>query len=99
MDLLLDSPPFDLLYANIKVRANNNASKPSSVPRRGPATHGLDVIVIFYYKGFPVNFIFGDERLLVNFVLTVATEDDQIRPRRSGINKRDGDKIGHRSSR
>jgi hypothetical protein len=81
MDLRLHNPPFDLLYANIKARANNNASKPSSAPRRGSATHGLNVIVIFSYKGFPVDFIFGGEHLLVNFIITVATEDDQIRPR------------------
>jgi hypothetical protein len=78
MDLRLDSLPFDLLYANVKARANNSASKLSSGPHRGPATHGLDVIVIFGYKGFPVNFIFGSERLPVNFVLTVTTGDDQI---------------------
>jgi hypothetical protein len=98
MDLRLDSLPFDLLYTNIKARANN-ASKTSSVPHRGPATHRLNVIVIFSYKGFPVNFIFDGERLLANFVLTVTTEDDQIRPHWCDINKRDGDKISQRSSR
>jgi hypothetical protein len=99
MGLRLDSPPFNLLYTNIKAKANNSASKPSLGPRRRPATHGLDVVVIFGYKGFPINFIFSGERLLVNFVLIVATKDDQIRPRRSGVNKRDGDKIGHSSRR
>jgi hypothetical protein len=99
MDLQLDSPPFDLLYTNIKARANNNASKPSSGPRQGPATHGLDVIIIFGFKDFLVNFIFGGEHFSINFVLTVASEDDQICPHRSSINKRDGNKVGRWSNR
>jgi hypothetical protein len=61
MNLLLDSPPFDLLYANIKTRANSSMTKPPSDPQRGPATHRLN-IVIFCGKNFLVDFIFGNER-------------------------------------
>jgi hypothetical protein len=68
MNLLLDSPLFNLLYTNIKARASSSMPKPPSDPRRGPATHRLD-IVIFYDKNFPNDFILGNERFLVNFVL------------------------------
>jgi hypothetical protein len=91
--------PFDLLYANIKARANNSISKPPLDPRWGPATHRLDVIDIFNDKSFPVDFIPSDERFPVNFVLAIAVKDDQIHLHQDGINRRDGDEIGRRSSR
>jgi hypothetical protein len=72
----LDSLPFDLLYANIKARANSSTSKPLSNPRQGPATHRLDVVDIFSNKSFLVDFIPGNERFLVNFVLAVTAKDD-----------------------
>jgi hypothetical protein len=67
MNLLLDSPLFDLLYANIKARANSSVPKPPSDPRQRPTTHRLN-IVIFCGKNFLVDFILGNERFLVNFV-------------------------------
>jgi hypothetical protein len=54
---------------------------------------------IFSGKSFPVDFITSDERFLVNFILAIATKDDQIYLHRGGINQRDEDEIGHRSSR
>jgi hypothetical protein len=80
MNLRLDSPPFDLLYANIKARANSSASKPPSNPQRRPATHRLDVVDIFSSTSLPVDFIPGKEHFLVNFVLAVTAKDDQINP-------------------
>jgi hypothetical protein len=76
MNLLLDSPLFDLLYANIKVR---DMPKPPSDPRRRPATHRLDV-VIFCGKNFPVDFILDNKHFAVNFFLAAAAKDDQIHP-------------------
>jgi hypothetical protein len=81
-NLLLDNPLFDLLYANIKARANSNVPKPPSDPRRRLATHRLDV-VIFCGKNFPVDFIFGNERFPINFVLATAAKGDQIHPIKS----------------
>jgi hypothetical protein len=78
-NLLLDSPLIDLLYANIKARANSTMPKPPSDPRQRPATHRLDV-VIFYGKNFLVDFIFGNERFPVNLVLANAAKGDQIHP-------------------
>jgi hypothetical protein len=66
--------------------------KPPSDHRRRPTTHGLDFIT-FYSKNFPVDFIFGNERLPVNFILTIAAKDDQF-----GINEGSGDRIDRRSS-
>jgi hypothetical protein len=51
--------------------------RPPSDPRRGPATHRLDV-VIFCGKNFPVNFIFDNERFPVNFVLTIGAGGAEI---------------------
>jgi hypothetical protein len=76
-DILLDNPPFDLLYANIKARANNSVPKPPSDPRRRPTTHRLDFI-IFCGKNFLVDFIFSNECFPVNFILTTAAKDNQI---------------------
>jgi hypothetical protein len=94
----LDSLPFDLLYVNIKARANSSVSKPPSDPRWGPAIHRLDVVDILSGKSFPVDFIPGNERFLVNFILAIAAKDNQIHLHRGGINRRDGDEIGCRSS-
>jgi hypothetical protein len=76
-DIQLGSSPFDLLYANIKARANNSMPKPPSNHQRRPTTHGLDFIT-FYSKNLLVNFIFGNEILLVNFILAIAAKDDQF---------------------
>jgi hypothetical protein len=99
MNLRLDSPPFDLLYANIKARPNSNATKPPSNPQRGPATHRLDVVDVFSSKSFLVDFIPSNERFPVNFILVVAAKDDQINPHQGGINRRNEDEIGRRSNR
>jgi hypothetical protein len=99
MNLRLDNPLFDLLYTNIKARANSSMSKPPSDPRQGPATHKLDVIDIFSGKSFLVDFILGDKRFLVNFILAITAKHDQTHPYRGIISRRDGDEIGHRSSR
>jgi hypothetical protein len=56
--------------------------KPPSDPRWRLATHGLDVI-IFCGKNFPIDFILGNERFPVNFVLAIAAKDDQIHPIKS----------------
>jgi hypothetical protein len=80
MNLRLDSPPFDLLYANVTVRANSCTPKLPSNPRQGPATHRLNVIDIFSSKSFLVDFIPGNERFPINFVLPVAAKDDQTTP-------------------
>jgi hypothetical protein len=85
-NLLLDSPLIDLLYTNIKARANSSVPKPPSDPRRRPATHRLDV-VIFCGKNFPVDFVFGNERFPVNLVLANAAKGDQIHPHQVGINR------------
>jgi hypothetical protein len=98
MNLLLDSPIFDLLYANIKVRANNSMPKPPLDLRWRPATHRID-IVIFYSKNFPVDFILDNEHFLVNFVLATAAKDDQIHPHQNSINRGNRDEIDCRSSR
>jgi hypothetical protein len=90
--LQLGSSPFDLLYANIKARANRSMPRPPSDPQRVPATHRLDVVII-YGKNFPVDFIFDNERFPVNFVLIIAAKDDQF-----SINGGSGDRIDHRSS-
>jgi hypothetical protein len=82
MNLLLDSPFFDLLYTNIKARASSNMPKPPLDPRRRPAIHRLDV-VIFCGKNFPIDFILGNKRFPVNFVLATAAKDDQIHPIKS----------------
>jgi hypothetical protein len=92
LDIQLGSSPFDLLYANIKARANNSMPRPPSDPRRGPASHRLDII-IFCGKNFPVDFIFDNERFPVNFVLTIAAKDNQF-----GINRASEDRIDRRSS-
>jgi hypothetical protein len=44
-DIQLGSPPFDLLYANIKARANTSMPKPPSDYRRRPTTHRLDFVI------------------------------------------------------
>jgi hypothetical protein len=89
-DIQLGSSPFDPLYT--KARANNNTPKPPSDHRRRPTTHRLDFIT-FCSKNFPVDFIFGNERLLVNFILAIAAKDDQF-----GINGGSGDRIDRRSN-
>jgi hypothetical protein len=99
MNLRLDSPPFDLLYTNIKARANSSMSKLPPHPRWGPATHRLNVIDIFCSKIFPVDFTLRDKCFLVNFVLAIATKHDQIHPHRGAISRRDEDEIGRRSNR
>jgi hypothetical protein len=99
MNLRLDSPPFDLLYANIKARANSSAFKPPSNPRWGLATHRLDVVDIFSNKSFPIDFIPVNECFLVNFVLTMAAKDNQFNPHQGDINRRNKDEIGRKSSR
>jgi hypothetical protein len=96
-NLLLDNPLFDLLYANIKARANSSVPKPPSNPRWRPATHRLDII-IFCGKNFPVDFIFSNERFLVNLVLATAAKGDQVHPHQFGISRGDGDRIDHRNN-
>jgi hypothetical protein len=98
MNLLLDSPLFDLLDANIKARASNNMPKPPSDPRWRLATHRLDVVILCG-KNFPVDFILSNERFLVNLILAIAAKDDQIHPHQVGINRRNRDEIDCRSSR
>jgi hypothetical protein len=93
MNLRLDNPPFDRLYANIKMRANNSAPKPPSNPQQGLATHRLDVIDIFSTKSLPVDFIPSEELFPVNFVLVVAAKDDQINLHQDGINRRNGARL------
>jgi hypothetical protein len=56
--------------------------KPPSDPRRGLATHRLDV-AIFCCKNFPIDFILGNERFPVNFILATIAKDDQIHPIKS----------------
>jgi hypothetical protein len=97
-NLLLDSPLFDLLYANIKARANSSVPKPPSDPRWRPATHRLNVL-IFCGKNFPVDFIFGNERFPVNFVLATAAKGDQIHPHQVSVNRGNEDGIDRKSSR
>jgi hypothetical protein len=96
-NLLLDNPLFELLYANIKARANSSVPKPPSNPRWRPATHRLDII-IFCGKNFPVDFIFSNERFLVNLVLATAAKGDQVRPHQFGISREDGDGIDRRNN-
>jgi hypothetical protein len=97
-NLLLDSPPFDLLYANIKARANSSMSRPPSDPQWGPATHRLNVIILCG-KDFPINFIFGNERFLVDLILATAAKGDQIHPHQVSINRGNEDRVHHRSNR
>jgi hypothetical protein len=89
-DIQLGSSPFDLLYA--KARANNSMPKTPSDHRRRPTTHRLDFIT-FCSKNFLVDFIFSNECLPVNFILTITAKDDQF-----GINGGSGDRIDRRSN-